>query len=271
MEVDYLQRLQKRNFETIYSIPKIFLGAFLWQGFGIGCSCSDDSASFYFMTGLGCALGTWIGHFLVYALLKKDAFEVLKEFLKGFFYALVVFLGPGTLWQRVVNDTEDWNWGFTEAFFFQWLISGLVFLVSLTCFRIVTIQFVNKWKILEIFKPSPQQFYLDLCLSISIGLGDAFFMGTAAGKYSNNWLSAGFGVYDSTAILEAMSKAGASTTIGFIIAQLIQNLLFPLTWTDELSEEVAKKSILEIAKSYYSLKPSLAMQKEDHVVDNSVL
>lgn len=235
--LDHLNaNIQKNRFAVTALVSfKIFLGAFLWEGFGLGCNCSIYSTAFYFSTGFGGGIGTFLGQLLPALFLYRGQQKpIMLETLRGFILGISVFLGPSTLWQRLVNDAADWGWSFTGGFFYMWLISGLVFVLSYTAFSALLEWAITKKRLslVELRK----KLFMDCLLGISVGLGDAFFMGTSASQFSDNWLAPAFGVYDSTPPLNSMLLAGISTAIGFTIAQVFQNIVFPVTWADTGSE-----------------------------------
>jgi hypothetical protein len=65
----------KRFTVTLKTAVKVFLGAFLWEGFGLACGCSIYSDSYYFSTGAGMAIGSFIGHLLIMYTTQLGRFE----------------------------------------------------------------------------------------------------------------------------------------------------------------------------------------------------
>lgn len=244
---DHLSANVQRNRFLMTSLVsfKIFLGAFLWEGLGLGCNCSIHSASFYFYTGFGAGLGTFLGQLLPALVIHRGHQKpIMLESLRVFILGFSVFLGPGTLWQRLVNDAADWGWSFTGGFFYMWLISGLVFVLSYTVFSALLEAIITRKRLSVV--DARKKFFMDCLLGISVGLGDAFFMGTSASQFSDNWLAPGFGVYDSTPPLQSMLLAGISTVIGFTIAQVFQNIIFPITWADPTNEEDSERNLVDV-------------------------
>ncbi len=215
----------------------MFLSAFMWEGFGIASGYSIESTKYYFITGFGGGVGTIVGHVLVYAIIKGRDLSFLEELATGTLYGLSAFLGPSTIWQKVVNDTAEWGWSFTAAFFFMWLVSGLIFYANMIVFRVIAVIGSKYSNVLKIVEPAGQRLWSDLSLSISVGLGDAFFMGTDKVQFQDsNWLAPAFGTNENTEPFEAMMKAGTSVMLGFLIMQIVENIVFRLVWTDDVQE-----------------------------------
>eukprot|EP01031_Cornospumella_fuschlensis_P029517 gene29517-35625_t len=232
-------RMYNRFFESAISLPKMFLSGFLWEGFGLASGMDTEYTGYYFMTGLGGGIGTLFGHVLVYYFVKGESFNLFEESIKGSLYGMSAFFGPSTLWQKLVNDMDEWGWSFTSAFFFMWFISGLVFYVSMMSFRClaqVLSIYIPAFKVVE---PVQERLKSDLTLSLSVGLGDAFFLGTAVNQFPPNGLTDAFGVGDNTEAFEGMMKAGTSVIVGFSIMQIVENLLWRTVWTDDANEDTS--------------------------------
>lgn len=229
------KRQQERFLVTVILACKIFFGAFLWQGFGIADGSSITSISYYFSTGAGVGVGTMVGHLFTMYLTKYGRFHQRKELERSLIFGLACVFGPGTAWQPNVNFAKSCGWSYTATFFYIWLISGALFLTSMTFFKAIASMFhENFFASIHVL---PLQIYLDFLLAISFGLGDAFFTGTSATLFSDDWLAGAFGVYDSTYPFVGMFYAGLSTMVGFLISQSLQNVLLNWTWTDETRNE----------------------------------
>lgn len=240
MEIPSIPKLYNRSIVTALTSPKIFFGAMLWQGFSYACNCNLDSANFYFITGFGSALGTFLSSVALGLALKGSLDDFLNEFSHGVLYALPVFLGPGTCWQKNVNDSVDWKFTFTGAFFHMFLISTALYFPAVVFLRAINQYFIKPKGIDTGIDTVEERIYFDFLLSLSIAFGDAFFMGTAAAQhFEDNWLAPAFGVYDDTPVFTGMMWAGLSTLCGFLIIQTVQNLVLKDTWLDpkEMSKD----------------------------------
>jgi hypothetical protein len=199
MEFPHLDKLKFRFLQTFAAVPKIFLGGFLWEGFALACKCSTYDSSFYWMTGVGSAIGVLVGHVLGQAMYQRASFSIFEETTLAVLYGFCVLFGTGTAWQRIVNDAVAYNMNFNQAFFFMWILAFLLFFASVTFFRKVTELCADKMNQKAVFAHISSSLYCDLLFSFSIGLGDAFFIGTAAPvTFSGNWLDARFAVYSNT-------------------------------------------------------------------------
>lgn len=230
-------KLKRRFMELGMTAPKIFMAAFLWQGFGLACGCNPDSSNFYFMTGFGSAVGTFVGHVVFSALAMRGNFDPKHELLEGVIYAMPIFLGPGTAWQKIVNDCQDWGFNFDESFCYMWLVSFLILICSLCFLRILNERIVRRLEIDVHVGTIRDKFPTDFQIAMSIGFGDAFFMGTVPEQFSSDFLAPPFGVYDDTPPFEAMVKAGGSTLCGFLIMQTFQNFIWKKSWLDPKEQQ----------------------------------
>jgi hypothetical protein len=165
-----------------------------------------------------------------------------QEVFHAFAYFCAAFFGSGTTWQRIVNDTIRYGMNFTEAFFYVWLLCFLLFQTVLTVLRFLNTRYtkkrLNQAFGVDDFLSVRRRFFFDIQLSLSIACADAFFVGTVTGVYrGTNWLAPAFGVYPSTHKLEAMAKSGASTLVGFLVLQLLENAIMKDCWVDPMEAE----------------------------------
>ena len=239
MELASASKFVRRSYDMIYTFPKIFLCGFLWEGFGLACKCSVRATSFYFMTGLGGAIGTSTGHILAYVIPNIRSGKWKDELWQAALYGLAIFLGPGTTWQKIVNDCADWNIDFNAGLIYMWGVSAILFSCSLMGLR-----FLNEHLLVKVLglqtniATAKEKYYYDAFLAISVGLADAVFVGTVTGwGTGENWLGPAFGVHPDTLPLVGMIKSGASTLVGFICAQLIQNMIVKDCWLDPVEEK----------------------------------
>lgn len=270
------ERQQHRWLATVVGASQVFIGAFFWQGFALACNCDVHYVGYYFITGFGGGLGTVLSALVPYALKGFKNFDITIEGLRGFMLGMAIFLGPGTIWQRVVNDAADWGWSFTGGFFYMWLLSGLMFLASITVTRKIT-YFIQKRAfdhVIRAVDSVTRQFYHDATLAFTVGFSDAFFMGTCATQFSDNWLAGAFGIDNNTEDFEAMILAGLSTCVGFLIAQSFQNVAFFDSWADNPEDaSVSKKPTdAESSNASFSGKDALEIKGYHHYsIDNPMI
>jgi hypothetical protein len=113
----------------------------------------------------------------------------------------------------------------------------------LTLLRFVNTRYtkkrLNKQFDVDDFLSVRRRFFFDIQLSLSIACADAFFVGTVTGVYrGTNWLAPAFGVYLSTHKFVGMVKSGASTLVGFLVLQLLENAFLKDCWVDPMEAEV---------------------------------
>lgn len=237
------KKFKQRCVETLRITPETFLCGFLWTGFSLASGYGTYSVHFYFIAGFGSGFGVLVGHSLMHTKIVGGFPSIsVQEVFHSVAYFFAIFLGSGTTWQRIVNDTLDYGMNFTESFFYMMLLSTLMFLAVLTAMRLLNTQYAKRElrKALHInddFMTVQQRFYYDMQLASTIGMADAFFLGTVGNEYSNNWLGSAFVVHESTLPFEAMCKSGASTLTGFVIMQLFQNLILVDSWLDPVGEK----------------------------------
>lgn len=239
-----IEKFKHRCIELLRITPETFLCGFLWTGFSIASGCGTYSVLFYFSAGFGSGLGALVGHAFMNGNIDRGFPAISRqELFHSVAYFFAIFLGSGTTWQRIVNDTLDYDMNFTESFFYMLCLSSMMFLAVLTVMRMLNTQYTKAElnRTLQInnnFMTVQQRFYYDMQLATTIGMADAFFLGTVGDEYSDNWLGPAFAVHATTLPLEAMCKSGASTLAGFAIMQLLQNMILVDSWLDPVKEEV---------------------------------
>lgn len=238
------QKFKQRCIELLRITPETFLCGFLWTGFSLASGSGSYSVQFYFSAGFGAGLGALVGHGFMNMSIDRGFPTISgQEVFHSVAYFFAIFLGSGTTWQRIVNDTLDYDMNFTESFFYMICMSTLMFLAVLTAMRLMNTQYAkNEFsRVLHInddFMTVQQRFYYDMQLASTIGMADAFFLGTIGDEYYDNWLGPAFAVHKTTLPFEAMCKSGASTLTGFVVMQLIQNVFLVDCWLDPVEEEV---------------------------------
>ncbi|KAJ1401303.1 hypothetical protein B484DRAFT_458016 [Ochromonadaceae sp. CCMP2298] len=232
-----LETFKKRSYMLLFTLPKIFLCGFFWQAFSYATNASTTSPSFYFITGFGSGLGAFVGTLLFSVEIVEGSLTLTRlDVFHSVAYFFAIFLGSGTTWQKIVNDTQDYDMNFTTAFFYMWLLASVLFCSALTVLRHLHTLFVtavrkqDKWDDVESVY---QRFYFDVQLSLCVGIADAFFVGTVSG-YEGNWLSF-FGT-EGVPKAEAMAKAGASTLVGFTLLCVLQNVFLKYCWLDRVEK-----------------------------------
>jgi hypothetical protein len=185
--VDF-EKFKLRFFCLLSSCPEVFLSGFLWQAFGLACGCENTATSYFFMTGFGGALGAGIGH-ICSRLTIEDGSLVLPKRARNRALATfaAMFLGSATSWQKVVNDTNDYGMNFTQAFFFIFSTSFVLFLTTLAVLRAVG--YVLKFHFIgaEKYGESVQmRFYYDAQIAMSVAMADAFFLGIITSQLVQN-------------------------------------------------------------------------------------
>ena len=112
-----------------------------------------------------------------------------------------------------------------------WVIQGCIFFVALHTARFLFAEGLGLDAVEAALSRSSAIY--DSTLALSIGGAAAFFFATN-GSYATNILTRAFGVMPWTGAWTAACYGGGSNALGFIVAQAIQNLLFPAntSWAD---------------------------------------
>jgi hypothetical protein len=240
--------MKRRTKLLFLLLPKVFLGGFFWEVFSIAATnrgCTSRSQEFYFLTGFGDGLGTFIGHIIVSLISCENKRNFLNVLVHALLSSLVVFFGIGTMWQFNVNTSHVLNHNFTQAFFYLVCISFFVHFLSLIFFRECIHQIATNAKVKSKTLKFKDLLWLDSQLSFSVAISSGFFMGTCATEFVDNWLSPLFGVNNSTSNVAAVVLSGCSTAVGFFIAQFIQNLFIKESWIDLQVEDEKSLDLLD--------------------------
>jgi hypothetical protein len=261
-----------RLYNMLFNLPGMFLSGFFWQGMSYAYidnypGTNADTAGFYFMTGLGSGIGTGLGQILC----NFQVFSVTglmlpklpsEQFFHGICYGLACFLGSSTIWQALVNCSLHYSWSFVETFFFVFWFSSMTFWLSLMVWRFCTAIIFPTSSHIHLSESSlaserdyllVERVIMDLQIALSVGMADAFFLGTLADTWSDNFLDRPFGVPAEMGRFRGMCRAGASTVLGFTIMQLLQNYIVGhLCWLD-------RTEILR--RDFYRKRSNLKMQQ----------
>jgi VIT1/CCC1 family predicted Fe2+/Mn2+ transporter len=219
------------------AISKIFPGGFGWQTGSIVaanyCHYSSDSVNFALCTGLGDAVGVFVGHCLYYyvkqslSLSTTSPVDMTKETHTGLWLGTAAFCS-GTVWQPVVTLLQSSNCTFTQVMVGTWLTCSTAFYIGLRGGRTLL-------PLSTLSKPTYDNSQTDLALSISIGGATGFFVGTdTAYLPDQNFLLPLVGITATTTDFVGCTLAGTSTALGFVTAQSVLNSIYPYKkcWND---------------------------------------
>jgi len=219
------------------TVSKIFPAGFGWQSSSIvaeeSFGFSPDTMSFALTTGLGDAIGVFLGHSTYFALKKAvtsdDSINMTREAQTGTLLASAAFCS-GTAWQPLVDALQGANLSFSTVFAGTWVGCGTAFYLGLRGARTILSGFLE-----HVQEPTYENSKTDTSLSVAIGGATGFFVGTdAAYLPDQNFLIDIVGISDGTPDLTGCAIAGTSTGMGFVAAQTPMNLIFPTgkSWND---------------------------------------
>ena len=228
----FLYRTAK-SFEV--AVTKIFTGAFAWQGaalLAVYAGHGTTSVSFACSTGIGDALGVFIGHVSLSVLARAglhacccsvgqtSRVEISHGVIVGLWLASGSALS-GSVWQPVLNLTR--SLGFTAAALLTGLFTALAFVAMLRLGRDIYGTLLG-WD--QSVPPGNRgNCGADLTLGVSI-LGALGLFCSTDGTLEGNW-AAIFTISDDDSAFAGMVKAGSSGATGFMACQLVQNVLLP--------------------------------------------
>ena len=224
---DYLNRF-KITSEVIVS--KIFPAGFGWQSSSIVAeqylSFAPDTVSFALTTGMGDAIGVFLGHCSFYAIKKSvtgnPKILMRREVDTGILLGSAAFCS-GTVWQPLVNVLQAAELSFQGVFAGTWAGCGLAFYLGLRAGRTLLPRFLR-----YVEEPTYENSKNDASLSLAIGGATGFFVGTDAGYLPDqNFLIDVVGIMDGTPDLAGCVIAGTSTSLGFGAAQSALNVSYP--------------------------------------------
>jgi len=218
------------------TVSKIFPAGFGWQSSSIVAEqylgYGADTMSFALTTGLGDAIGVFLGHSGYFAI-KKAAYDsginMKREVHTGALLASAAFCS-GTAWQPLVDALQGANLSFSAVFAGTWVGCGTAFYLGLRGSRTILSGYLE-----HVHEPTYENSKNDASLSVAIGGATGFFVGTdAAYLPEQNFLIDIVGIKDGTPDLLGCAIAGTSTGLGFIAAQSPMNIIFPTgkCWND---------------------------------------
>jgi hypothetical protein len=219
------------------TVSKIFPAGFGWQSSSVIASShfgyASDSMNFALTTGIGDGIGVLMGHYAYYTAKKlitgSTDIDLTKELHTGILLGSAAFCS-GTAWQPLVNALQGANLPFSQVFVGTWLGCGAAFYVGLRLGRTIL-----SGPLAYVQEPTYENSKADVSLSAAIGGATGFFVGTdAAYLPDQNFLIDFVGIQDGTPDLTGAAIAGASTSLGFLSAQSVMNLIYPKgkCWND---------------------------------------
>jgi hypothetical protein len=226
----YLTKRFTATFDTI--ISKVFMAGFFWQSAAILTGYGDETLGFALTTGFGDAFGVFVGH-CFYDIFKKIVVD--EDLNLSYTFQTGLFLGTasifsGTAWQPVVNTLQSAGLSFLSVFLCTWVCCTYAFNFGL---RVGRNLYSNRFEHVE--RPTWENSRADFALSIAIGAGSAFFVGTDTSYMPDtNFLYHIIGIHDYTTPLFAAILAGASCSLGFGLTQTVFNVVYPTgeCWID---------------------------------------
>jgi len=218
------------------TVSKIFPAGFGWQSSSIVADeylgYQADSMAFALTTGVGDAIGVFLGHSTYFAIKKAIAdasINMTREVHTGALLASAAFCS-GSVWQPLVNALQGANLSFGSVFAGTWVGCGTAFYLGLRGSRTILSGYLE-----YVQEPTYENSKTDSSLSVAIGGATGFFVGTdAAYLPDQNFLIDIVGIQDGTPDLTGCAIAGTSTGLGFIAAQTPMNVIYPTgkCWND---------------------------------------
>jgi len=233
--VDYSSAVfGSRMVATVFSMSsKLYWGGFLWAFFGVACGAGDHTTEFYLMTGLGDCCGVLVGNAFYSAARRIKAldhtektFALFIEDMEGGLLLASAAFCSGTIWQMAVNISISSP--FLVCCTVTMALCSAGFFVGCCVFRYL----YSACGLRLLASKGGSTVFKDFQIAVSVGGGSFGFVFTV--ETTGNFLRGLFGYNSETPIFLASAKAGLSVGLGFLIVQMIQNLLVPEgeAWTD---------------------------------------
>ena len=199
------------------TVSKIFPAGFAWQSSSILADSilgyAPDSMGFALLTGMGDAIGVFVGHCL-YFLAKKNVvdangsdgrfnIDMEKEVQTGLLLGSAAFFS-GTAWQPIVNALQALELPFFQVFAGTWIGCATAFYFGLRTARTVL-----SGPLKHVHYPSFENSRTDKSLSLAIGGATGFFVGT-----DTAYLPAENFLFDVVGIHEGMGPVRGCITAG---------------------------------------------------------
>lgn len=171
---------------------------------------SPATLGFAVMTGIGDCLGVSTGHLLFNLIKKNLGFKVsmTNEVKVAAWLGTASFMS-GSIWQPTVNMCAALGLGFASSAVLTGTVCGLTFFLGLRMGRHVYSKLIG-----HIEAPNSKNMTQDAGLCVGIAGAAGMFVSTDV-SFIGNPLKSTFGVYETTAPLTGMIKAGGSTAAGF--------------------------------------------------------
>ena len=209
-------------------VSKLFPAGFGWQFAATLSNLDPKTLSFAVTTGVAEATAVFTGHVL-YSLYKSKG-QGLKEILQTGLLLSTGTICSGTSWQPVVNFFQQLELSFLGVFIGTWIFCTHAFHFGL---RVARNLYSKKLSYVE--GPTFDNARTDFALSFTIGAATAFFVGTDITYHpEQNFLSSIVGISENYSIFHGAFLAGCSTALGFTVAQIVFNLVYPFDtcWID---------------------------------------
>lgn len=216
--------------ETLLYLFPLFLSACTLEVFNLLWKGSNEGYEFNYSVwiGFGGACGGFGGRLVRMFLIRHEKeFSIGRELEESMIIALSLLVGPSSSFYWFVYCSDKWNLTFTAAFFYTLTLSTFFYSGAPLIFRGM-FQYMRGEKVR--CTPTQREFVHDTYMSLSVGFGFAFMLGTST-RIRDNWFSL-LSVTPSTLSFVAILTYGFLFSLGFTVSQIAQNAFLPDTWTD---------------------------------------
>lgn len=235
---------------TLLASPKYFFSAFGWEGFALLATdylgLSTESAEYYVLAGIGAFLGLLISSIAIILALQLKGEDYTYQMHNSILVSLASGMTTGSLWQISVNVSIEEGFSFTEAFFFVFAISAASYFACTCVIRGANGLLPAAYR-LHILPMTRIVIWYDIIQSLCSGSADAFFLGTDDTEFADGWLIA-FNVSGET-VFVSMCLAGASGLVGYVVFQMLENLVLQDGWIWVDQESHHRKEIIRESES----------------------
>lgn len=216
------------------TVSKIFPAGFGWQyssGIAAGMGLEATDLGFFAVTGLGDATGVFLGHSTYYILKSfvDPSIKISTEMQTATLLGGAAFCS-GAAWQPLVNALQCNGLPFEGVAMGTWVGCSIAFFGGLRLMRIAMSPAGT------VAGNDYDNLKKDASLSFAIGGATGAFVGTDVvyKEGAGNFLKDAVGILETDSNLMGCVKAGASTSLGFAVAQTGENIVYPMgkLWTD---------------------------------------
>ncbi|KAL1521993.1 hypothetical protein AB1Y20_021638 [Prymnesium parvum] len=205
----------------LVGLTKIFLGGFGWQAAAFASHSPSGSAAYAVATGLGDAVGTFVGNAILARLSPPRTWAAWRSVVRSGCIVASGSLLSGTAWQPLVLWLSSGGIPFTLGALLTGVACGAAFFVGINVAEIGS-SAVDRGQ----WRRARSDVVKDLSLSVAVAGAATAFVGTDT-SWHGNWLQQLVGERIGASVWLDCFKAGCSTLLGYSVLQLMLLAIVP--------------------------------------------